>query len=127
LLGHCNGYPWDDEIATLPIAGSYMTEVEFFHHASRTLILTDLIENFEPDKLPSRALRWLVQMAGAASPHGSMPLDMRLTFLTRRGELRRAVETMIGWNPERVLLAHGKWFEAAGARELERAFRWALK
>ena len=44
------GYPWDSEIATLPIVGSYMTEVEFFHRASRTLILTDLIQNFEAGK-----------------------------------------------------------------------------
>ena len=45
-----DGYPWDAEIATLPIVGGYMTEVEFFHRESRTLILTDLIENFEPEK-----------------------------------------------------------------------------
>jgi hypothetical protein len=29
------GYPWDAEIATLPIAGSFMAEFEFFHQASR--------------------------------------------------------------------------------------------
>jgi Domain of unknown function (DUF4336) len=34
-LGAACGYPWDNEIATLPIVGSYMTEVEFFHRASR--------------------------------------------------------------------------------------------
>ena len=28
-----------------------MTEVEFFHHPTRTLVLTDFIENFEPSKL----------------------------------------------------------------------------
>ncbi len=52
-LGRDAGYPWDAEIATLPVVGSYMTEIEFFHRASRTLILTDLIENFEPEKLGS--------------------------------------------------------------------------
>ncbi len=44
------GYPWDAEIATLPIAGGFMTEVEFFQRASRTLILTDLIETSRPDR-----------------------------------------------------------------------------
>jgi hypothetical protein len=53
-----SGYPWDGEIASLRIRGSFMTEVEFFHRASRTLILTDLIENFQPDKL-SVPMRWL--------------------------------------------------------------------
>ncbi len=127
LLDRRDRYPWDDEIDTLPVVSSYMTEIEFFHRASRTLILTDLIENFELDKLPSRWMRWLVQAAGAASPHGSMPVDMRLSFFSRRSELRSAIETMIGWNPECVLLAHGKWFERDGARELRRAFQWVLR
>jgi hypothetical protein len=126
-LDRRSGYPWDDEIATLPIVSSYMTEVEFFHRTSRTLILTDLIENFELDKLSSRGFRWLVSVVGAASPHGGMPVDMRLSFLSHRRELRMAIETMLDWNPERVLLAHGKWFERDGAGELRRAFRWAFR
>ena len=52
-LDRRDGYPWDDEIATLPVVGSYMTEIEFFHRASETLILTDAIENFELEKLPN--------------------------------------------------------------------------
>src|SRR3546814_10891353 len=39
-----SGYPWDGAISTLPVAGSFMTEVECFHHASRTLVLTDRSE-----------------------------------------------------------------------------------
>ncbi len=126
-LDRSDGYPWDDEVASLPIVGGYMTEVEFFHRATRTLILTDAIENFELDKLPSRWLRSLVWLVGAANPNGSMPVDMRLSFWSHRRDLQRAVETMIGWNPERVLLAHGKWFDHNGVGEVERAFRWVLK
>lgn len=118
------GYPWDSAIATLPIAGSHMTEVEFFHHASRTLLLTDLIENFEPEKLPF-AMRLLTRLGGAQHPHGSMPRDMRLTYRDKPA-LRRAIETMIGWNPERIILAHGRWYESDGAAELRRAFAWLL-
>jgi hypothetical protein len=33
---------------------------------------------------------------------------------------------MIAWNPERVVLAHGKWFDTEGVAELRRAFRWVL-
>ncbi len=119
------GYPWDREMATLPVTGSYMTEVVFFHRASRTLILTDLIENFEPRKL-GVAMRWLTRLGGVQDPHGSMPRDMRMIFSGRSKELRAAVETMIGWNPERVILAHGRWYETDGAQELRRAFRWLL-
>jgi hypothetical protein len=122
-----DGYPWDDEVATLPIVGSYMTEVEFFHRASWTLILTDAIENFEARKLPSRWMRWMTRMAGVADPNGSMPVDMRMTYRAHRSELRAAVEAMIAWNPERVILAHGRWLERDGAAELKRAFRWLLR
>jgi len=121
-----DGYPWDDTIATLPISGRYMTEVEFFHRPSRTLILTDLIENFEPQKLPSMWLRWLIRWAGVAHPNGGIPKDLRLTF-AGRPELREAVRTMVGWQPERIILAHGKWYERDGTRELTRAFKWALE
>jgi hypothetical protein len=121
-----SGYPWDSEIATLPIAGSYMTEVEFFHRTSRTLVLTDLIENFEPRKLTSFVMRCLTRFGRVQDPDGQMPRDMRLTFARRRPQLRAAIETMIAWNPERIVLAHGRWYERNGAAELRRAFRWIL-
>lgn len=120
------GYPWDAEIETLPITGGFMTEVEFFHAASRTLILTDLIENFEPHKLQSLLQRWLTWLGAAQDPDGQMPRDMRLTFSAQREQLQAAVARMIAWNPERVLLAHGRWYDRDGAAELRRAFRWLL-
>lgn len=122
-LDATSGYPWDEEIATVAAPGSFMTEFDFFHRRSRTLILADLIENFEPEKLDSRWQRWLTQLAGA---DGHMPRDMRVTFRKHGDELRAAVETMIGWHPERIILAHGRWFTQRGDQELRRAFRWLL-
>ncbi|HEX6993345.1 MAG TPA: DUF4336 domain-containing protein [Gammaproteobacteria bacterium] len=119
------GYPWDEAIDTLPIAGSFMTEVEFFHRASRTLVLTDLIENFEPHKL-RWPWRWLARAGGVTDPDGKMPRDMRWTFSKYKPQLEAAVEKMIEWDPERVILAHGRWYERDGAAELRRAFRWVL-
>jgi hypothetical protein len=119
-------YEWDTELATLPIVGSYLTEVEFFHYSSRTLILTDLIENFELRKLDSFAMRMLTRLGGVQDPDGQMPRDLRLTFVKRRNELRAAIEKMIQWNPERIILAHGRWYEKDGVKELRRAFRWLL-
>jgi hypothetical protein len=123
-LDRTGGYPWDDAVATLPVFGRFMTEVVFFHRPSRTLILTDLIENFESRRLGSRLMRWLVRLGGVEAPTGGMARDLRLTF--PRGELRAAVEQMIAWDPERVIIAHGRWFARDGAAELRRAFRWLL-
>ncbi|WP_295810745.1 DUF4336 domain-containing protein [uncultured Nitratireductor sp.] len=120
-----SGYPWDPEIRTLPIEGSFMTEVEFFHITSRTLVLTDFIENFEPRKL-NWWRRIVARLGGVLAPHGAMPRDMRLTFSRQRPALKRAVETMIGWAPERVIIAHGRWFERDGQAILQRSFNWLL-
>lgn len=47
---------WAIDLEQLAFAGSWaMTEMVFFHRASRSLILTDLIENFETDKFASPA------------------------------------------------------------------------
>lgn len=121
-----HGYPWDGTVSTLPVAGSFMTEVVFFHHPSRTLVLTDLIENFEPQRLGSWWMRWLTRLGGVQDPHGAMPRDMRRTFSRRRSQLRAAVERMLAWDPERIVLAHGRWYERDGAAELRRAFAWLL-
>jgi len=118
---------WAAEIDQMLVEGSRIhREVVFFHRASRTLILTDLIENFEPAKLPWW-MRPLVRIAGIADPDGQMPRDMRRTFSRHEDQLRAAVERMIGWAPERVILAHGRWYERDGVAELRRAFRWVLR
>jgi hypothetical protein len=103
-----------------------MTEVVFFHRASRTLLLTDLIENFEAKKL-SFGMRFLTWIGGCLDPNGSMPRDMRLAFSRRKPELRGAVKKMIAWNPEHIILAHGRWYRRNGAAELKRAFKWVLE
>jgi hypothetical protein len=115
--------PWSAEIKTLLITGRYLTEAEFFHLTSRTLLLTDLIENFEPTKL-NGFQRLLARLGGILAPNGGMPRDMRLTF--SKQVLKAAVEEMLRWNPERVIIAHGRWFERDGTDELRRAFRWLL-
>lgn len=119
------GYPWDDAIYTLPAKGRFRTEVIFFHKKSRTLILTDFIENFEPRMIESPFVRFLIRIGGVQDPHGGMPRDMRLTY--SRQVLRRIVETMLAWKPERVIIAHGRWYEKNGTAELQRAFQGPLK
>ena len=119
-------YPWDDCIRTLPIVSAYMTEFEFFHVPSGTLVLTDLLENFEPARLHSRPMRWITRVAGVAAPDGGMPIDMKLTFVTRRRHLRDAVTQMLNWNPERIIISHGRWFETNGADTLRSAFQWLM-
>ncbi len=117
--------PWAGQIEQIIVEGSKLhREAVFFHIASRTLILTDLIENFELSKLPLW-MRPLVWLAGIADRDGKMPPDMALSFRDKAA-LADAVETMIAFAPERIILAHGRWYDRDGAAELRRAFRRPL-
>src|SRR3546814_11293719 len=77
---------------------------------SRTLVLTDLIENIEPRRVKNILYRWLIRLGGAADPDGKAPRDMQWSFRKHRAEVHRAAERMIGWAPERLLLAHRRWY-----------------
>ncbi len=126
-LGEQAAPEWAGEIKQIIVHGSsFHEEVVFFHDASNTLILTDLIENFEAQKMPLwfRPIVWLI---GAFDNGGGMPRDMRATFRKGREPLRRAIETMISWRPEKVVIAHGRWFEQDGVGELKRGLGWALQ
>jgi hypothetical protein len=123
-LGSATEPAWAGEIEHLLVTGSAMNEAVFFHQPSRTLILTDLIENFEPHRVRNPLHRLLIRLSGAMDPDGKAPKDMLLTFRGHRDELRAVVRTMISWAPERVLFAHGRWYDRNGTAELKRAFRW---
>lgn len=126
-LGLTAEVDWASEVEQMIVPGSKVhEEAVFFHKASKTLILTDLIENFEPKNVPWW-FRPIIKLAGIGDPDGQMPRDMRMTFRGGRKQLRAAIETMIGWNPERVIVSHGRWYKADAVRELQRAFRWVLK
>jgi hypothetical protein len=130
-LGDAAPEAWAGQLDQLLVRGSDVhQEVVFFHRASRTLILTDLIENFEPHRCPAWT-RPMLAVAGTRDPDGKAPLDMRLSFRFGEGGrgmalLRAALEQMLAWQPERLLLAHGRWYPEGGTAELRRAFRWAL-
>ena len=123
-LGDLPEEAWGEDLDQLVFRGSrFMEEIIFFHRRTRTLILADLIENFEAEKVGGLHA-WLIRLAGAAEPDGKAAIDLRLTFLGRKKEARSSVERMLAWKPERVIMAHGGWYERDGTRELRRAFRW---
>lgn len=125
-LGDAPPPAWADQIGQVLVPGGLLTEVDFFHRASRTLILTDLIENFEPRRVRNPLLRWIMRWSGAADPDGKAPIDMQMSFRKYRPDVRRAVVHMIEWAPKRIIIAHGRWYDQNGTAELRRAFRWVL-
>ena len=115
---------WAGTIDQLRFRGSrVLQEIVFLHRASATLIVADLIENFEAAKLPT-TMRWIARLGGVIDPDGKAPLDMRLTYLGRKAEARACLARMLAWQPRRVILAHGRCYLDNAAAELARAFRW---
>ena len=117
-------YPWSGELEMLLVPGSYLTEAVFFHDATRTLVITDLIQNYEREKIASPFFRFMTRLSGAADPDGKMPVDLRSTFFFYREQMTEAVRTVISWRPRRIIIAHGRWYEENAMTELKRAFRW---
>ena len=117
---------WASEMEQLVVPGAAgFREVAFFHRPSRTLILTDLIVNLEAKKLPlhARAFAWAT---GTLAPDGKAPAYLRLVVKRRLAAARTAVGELVAFAPERVIFAHGLWFERDGAARLRRSFDWLL-
>ncbi|MBE9241116.1 DUF4336 domain-containing protein [Synechocystis salina] len=120
-LGNESPSQWSGEFEQRLADSDYHREVIFFHRKSKTLVLTDLIENFESDKMPCW-IRPLLRLGGVCDPNGGMPRDIAASFRRYPKHLRDLVDTMIAWNPERVILAHGRCYLTDGTAEIKRAF-----
>ncbi|MGI3170364.1 DUF4336 domain-containing protein [Pseudooceanicola sp. C21-150M6] len=127
VLTNATGPDWANRIAFRLVTGSsLLSEVVFFHHASRTLIVTDLIENFDPRHLPWY-MAWVVKLIGIRTPDGRTPPDIAATFKRSKIDIRGHVDWMLRHEPERVILAHGRCYEANAVPRLKRAFRQLMK
>ncbi len=105
--------------------GPGFVEVAFHHRPSRTLVLTDVVQAMEKRKLGLGA-RLLASAVGSAEEGGTTPAHLRLLLGRRRAENRAVAERLLALGPERVVFAHGAWFDRDGAARLRRALGWLL-
>ncbi len=118
---------WAADIRQTVVPGGLgFREVAFFHVASRSLILTDLVLNLEPGKLPWH-LRLPLRLAGATAPDGRAPIYLRLAVRLGGRAASRAAAALVALAPQRVLFAHGAWFERDATPALRRSLRWLLR
>ena len=124
LLEPSQRFVWQEEIDWVPVSGSAVTEAVFHVREPRVTILVDLIENFEPDRIHQRLIRWLVRFGRA---DGHTPIDFRLTFWLNRKRVARAVARILDWPTDKLVVAHGKSFLTGGREVLRRELAWAVK
>jgi hypothetical protein len=112
---------WRREIDQTLFPGGYFKEFIFFHKASRTLILTDTIINIELDKI-SEPWRTATKIAGMYHPHGQIFFGMRLPLFFQRRKAKAAIERIHSWQPQRIVLSHGRCFDADADSVIRRIF-----
>jgi hypothetical protein len=125
-LGDTAPAAWGDEIETVVVPGGLgFREVALFHRTTRTLLLTDLVLNLEERSLPA-PLRLLARLFGMTTPDGMPPPYLRAIIKLRRQAAEEAASRLLTLRPERVVFAHGRWFQENGTAALRRSLRWLV-
>ena len=123
-LGDVSEPEWAGDLdqVVFPIRGNYL-EVVFLHRSSRTLILTDLCFQIPAD----RGLVTSV-LARAFGYYERFAVSRLLKLmLADRAAARQALERILAWDFDRVIIAHGEIVESGGKSAMERAFAWLFK
>lgn len=116
---------WSSEIEHVVMPGNAITrEVVFFHRKSGTVIFTDLIQQLPANWFSGwRAVvaKWDLMLG----PEPSVPRKFRAAFTDRRAA-RVALERILAWPADKVLMAHGTPVTQDGQAFIRRAFRWLM-
>jgi hypothetical protein len=113
--------PWSNEFEPLLLRGNEaLSEVVFRHGASKSLVVTDLLFNIH--EVRNAWSRWLFKMVGA---FGRPAQSKMWRWTTKDAEaMRDSIETMLRWDFDRVVMAHGRILESDGRRALGEALWW---
>lgn len=114
--------PQTPEVEGFPLSGlGELGEWVFFHRASRTLIVTDLVFHFL--ECPHFWTRLAMRCNGAYGRLTPSRL-FRALFIKSRQDLRLSLQKVLEWDFDRLVLAHGEVLEHGGKDALRRAFAW---
>ena len=115
---------WGGAMSVVIVPGGLgFHEAALFHAPSRTLVLTDLVLNLEPERLPAM-LRPLIRAFGSMAPDGMPPPYLRALVRLRGRAASHAASRLLALRPERVVFAHGRCFEQDATEALRRSLRW---
>lgn len=98
---------WSTDMDHVTIGNRIMREVVFLHRASRTVVAVDLVENFRDETAGvDRMMRFWVKLLGMWNKPRPAP-ELRL-FTRDHAAAREAIETILAWDFDRILIAHGE-------------------
>jgi len=115
--------PWSSEIDHVVFRGNLITtEVVFFHIKSGTVIFTDLVQQL-PGEWLSGWRKIIARSDFLLGEEPMVPRKFRFAFIGRR-VARAALQRILTWPADRVLMAHGTPVTQNAQAFLRRAFRW---
>lgn len=104
--------------------GAFLDEIVFYHRASRSLVLADLLFNLDENDAP--ITKTLAPVVIGAFPGCRFPYLYRPLVLNGR-RFRDSIERILDWDFERIIVGHGSVVEREGKEVFLSAFRWLLK
>ncbi|MBP6878378.1 MAG: DUF4336 domain-containing protein [Phenylobacterium sp.] len=114
---------WPADLDYVLMAGNAITtEAVFFHRPSRTVLFTDLLQQFPPGWFTGwRAL--VARLDLMTQPQASVPRKFRLAFTDRRAA-RASLARILDWPSDKVVMAHGTPVDRDGRAFIAAAFAW---
>lgn len=125
LIGATPPSCWSGQMEQVFVGNRLMREVEFLHRASRTLIAVDLVENFSDRTTGTNGVLRAMLKALAMWGRPCAAPELRWFTFDREGA-RRAIEQVLAWDFDRVVLAHGDLLDHSAHDAIRAAWRWAL-
>ena len=117
-------HPWPGDLACMRVGGCpAMNELVFLHPRTRTLILTDLAFNVR--RSDSFVTRVFLRINNAFGKFGPSRLA-RTVFFKDKAQVRAAIERILGWDFDRVVVSHGDVLESKGPATLRDSYSWLL-
>lgn len=125
LLGDEPPALWENDLEQCHVTGIglFLDEVVFYHRASRSVIVADLLFNISRnDAWLTRALAGIVigPYPGCRFAHLYRPL----IFDHRR--FRASIERILSWNFDQIVVGHGAVVQSGGKDVFRTAFQWLL-
>jgi len=124
-LGDGTPTEWAEDLATVLVSAPFFCEVAIFDKRSRTLILTDIVQNLDPKMFP-RPIQPLAHLLGITKPGGRAPIYLRLLLQLGGRSVQSAARRLVAFSPEKVIFAHGEWFDNQATERLRRSLHWLL-
>ncbi|KAJ7698666.1 hypothetical protein B0H17DRAFT_325407 [Mycena rosella] len=116
-------YGFEDEIYACYFSGFANKDVAWFHIASKTLIVADLLFNLPGTEQYSKSKsNPKVPIFGKLDPWGSVHKHFVWGQGKDKAAMTRDAKTVLGWAPDRIIMCHGDVIETEGTKAWASAY-----